>query len=154
MTISSEVLAGLIFLVFGAVAVVVGWGYGVGNVTQLGSGAMPVLVGGALCVLGTAQLLRALIAEGAGARVESAFKRGEVRPLLFVLGAVLAFGLLAIPLGLVPALAVLILTGWFAESGPRQRWELPAVLLAVSLLVVLIFHFGLGIPFRLFAWGL
>ena len=151
MTINSEVLAALIFLFFGGVAVLVGWSYGFGTMAQLGPGAMPVLAGGGLCILGIAQLGRTAIAARAGQRLGSAFRRSELRPLLAVLGAVLSFGLLIEPLGLVPALVALIAIGWFAEQGGR-RWEVAAVMVAVIVLIILIFYFGLGIPFRLVAW--
>ena len=151
MTINSELLTALIFLFFGAVAVIVGWGYGFGTMAALGPGAMPVLVGAALCALGIAQLVRTTIAERAGQRLASAFARAELRPLLFVLGAVLAFGLLIDPLGLVPALVALVAIGWFAEKGGRIP-EIALVMLAVVILIVAIFYFGLGIPFRLVAW--
>jgi hypothetical protein len=53
--------------------------------------------------------------------------------------------------GLIPALTALIAISWFAETGGRWR-ELALVLLAVVTLIVAIFYFGLGIPFRLVAW--
>lgn len=151
MTLNSEILAAVIFLAFGILAVAVGWGYGFGTMAALGSGAMPVLVGVGLCALGVAQLLRTQMAARTGQRFASAFARSELRPLLLVLGAILAFGLLIEPLGLVPALAALVAVSWFAEKGGR-RWEVIAVLLVVVALIVAIFHLGLGIPFRLFAW--
>lgn len=151
MTMNSELLTALIFLFFGAVAVVVGWGYGLGDPSALGSGAMPVLAGGALVILGTAQLLRTRAAHRAGERLASAFPRSELRPLLIILAAILAFGLLIDRVGLIPALTALIAISWFAEKGGRWR-ELALVLLAVVTLIVAIFYFGLGIPFRLVAW--
>ncbi len=152
MTINSEILTALIFLVFGAVAVVVGWGYGFGTMAAMGAGAMPVLAGAALCALGLAQLVRTQLAARTGVRLGNAFRRGELRPLLFVLGAVLVFGLLITPLGLVPALSALVIVAWFAEKGGTRR-ELLGVGVVVLVLTVAIFHYGLGIPFRLFAWG-
>lgn len=151
MTLNSELLTALIFLVFGAVAVFYGWGYGFGSPSALGSGAMPILAGGGLCILGVAQLLRTSAAHRAGERLASAFPRGEIRPLLVILAAILAFGLLIDPVGLVPALAALVGISWFAESGGRWR-EMVGVLLVVIALIIAIFYFGLGIPFRLFAW--
>lgn len=151
MTLNSELLTALIFLVFGAVAVFVGWGYGFGSPSALGSGAMPVLAGGGLFVLGVAQLLRTSAAHRAGERLLTAFPRSELRPLLVILAAILAFGLLIDRVGLVPALIALVGISWFAEIGGRKR-EMLAVLLVVIAMIIAIFYFGLGIPFRLFSW--
>lgn len=150
-SINSEILAALIFLVFGAGAVVIGWGYGFGSLNALGAGAMPILAGGGLCALGIAQLVRAIAGQRAGELVADAFSRAELRPVLLVLGAILAFGLLIYPLGLIPALAALVIISWFADSAGRH-WELAAVMLIVIAFIIAIFYFGLGIPFRLFAW--
>jgi hypothetical protein len=151
MTIHSDLLTALIFLFFGAAAVFIGWGYGFGSLSALGSGAMPVLTGAGLLAMGSIQLLRSTAAHRAGERLASAFPRSERRPLLIILGAVLAFGLLIDRVGLIPALAALIAISWFAETGGRWR-QLAVVLVAVVALIVAIFYFGLGIPFRLVAW--
>ncbi|WP_172122293.1 tripartite tricarboxylate transporter TctB family protein [Devosia sp. 919] len=151
MTIHADLLAALIFLVFGAIATVVGWGYGFGTFSALGSGAMPVLAGCGLLIMGVAQLVQTAAARRAGQAFVSAFPGAEMRPLLVILAAVLAFGLLVGPLGLLPALTALVCISWFAESGGR-RLEMLAVLVVVAVLIVAIFYYGLGIPFRLVAW--
>lgn len=151
MTINSEILAALIFLVFGACAAVIGWGYGFGTMNALGAGALPVLSGCGLCALGFAQLIRAISGQRTGERLAKAFAWADLRPLLLVLGAILAFGLLIYPLGLIPALAALVAISWFADSDGRH-WELAILLLIVTAFIIAIFHIGLGIPFRMFAW--
>ena len=151
MTLNSELLTALIFLAFGAVAVFIGWGYGFGSASALGSGAMPVLAGGGLVILGVAQLLRTTAAHRAGERLLSAFPRAELRPLLVILAAILAFGLLIDRVGLIPSLVALVGISWFAETGGRKR-EMLTVLLVVIAMIIAIFYFGLGIPFRLVSW--
>jgi hypothetical protein len=151
MTMNSEILAALIFLVFGAGTAVIGVGYGFGTMTALGAGAMPVLAGGGLCALGLVQLARAIVGQRAGEHFANAFARAELRPLLLVLCSILSFGLLVYPLGLVPALAALVGISWFADTAGRRR-ELAVVMLAVIAFIIAIFYLGLGIPFRLFAW--
>lgn len=150
-SINSELLAALIFLVFGAGAIVLGWGYGFGTLNALGAGAMPVLAGAGLCALGLAQLARTIKRQRAGEKFAAAFARAELRPVLLVLGAILAFGLLIYPLGLIPALVALVVLSWFADRTGRH-WELAVVMLLVVAFMLAIFHFGLGIPFRMFAW--
>lgn len=151
MTINSEVLAALIFLFFGLMAIVLGWEYGLGTSRQLGGGAMPVLAGIALIGLGAVQFLRAASAGKGSESLPRAFARSEARPLLLILAAVLAFAILIIPTGLVPALAALIAIAWFAEDGGR-RWELPVAMVTVIVIMIAIFNIGLGLPIRLFAW--
>lgn len=151
MTIHADLLAALIFLVFGAIAVVIGWGYGFGTVSALGSGAMPVLVGGGLMLMGAIQLIQSAAARRAGAEVVSAFSASERRPLVFILLAVLAFGLLVDRVGVLPALAALVCISWLADPGGSWR-ELLGVLAVVAVLIVGIFYFGLGIPLRLVTW--
>jgi hypothetical protein len=152
MTLDSEKLTALIFLVFGAASAIIGWSYGFGTPAALGSGALPVLAGVGLFALGLTQLARSLrIDQAVGERLASAFPRSERRPLLIILGSILAFGLLIDRVGLIPSLVALAGISWFAEVGGRRR-EMMMVLLAVIVLIVAIFNFGLGIPFRLFAW--
>src|SRR5690606_21968975 len=135
MTLNSELVTALIFLVFGAVAFAMGWGYGFGTPAALGSGAMPMLAGGGLCLLAMIQMLRGSAAQRAGDRLLSAFQRSERRPLLIIHAAVLAFGLLIDRLGLVPALAALVAIAWLAEAGGRKR-EMLVVLAVVIVLIV------------------
>lgn len=149
--IDREMLAGLVFMAAGIVAVAVGWGYGFGSFAALGAGAMPVLVGAGLIGLGAVQLLQARVAMRAGEALVSAFPRAELRPLAVILAAVLVFALLVDRVGLVPALVALVGISWFAERGGRGV-ELAAVMVVVVLLIVAIFYWGLGIPFRLVAW--
>jgi hypothetical protein len=147
---NTETLAAVIFLLFGAITVALGVGYGMGTAGALGPGALPVLAGGLLVLLGLLQLARALRAAAPAPR---AFAQAELRPLLVILAAVAAFGLMIAPFGLIPALTALVLIAWFAQGGGRPV-EL-AVILAVTLVLNLaIFHWGLGIPFRLFTWSL
>lgn len=151
MTIDSDRLAGLLFVVIGVATVVLGWSYGLGTMNQLGSGAIPVLAGSALAALGGAQLLRSRDRKGQKP-IAPAFARAELRPLLLILGAVLAFAVLILPTGLVPALAMLITIAWFAQKG-GSGWEIAGAIAVVILVIVAIFKYGLGLPLRLFAWG-
>ncbi len=153
MTVGSEMLAAAIFIVFGLASLVLGWGYGFGTMSQMGSGAMPVLVGGALSLLGIAQAINALRTARADGIFAPAFARNEVRPLILILLAVLAFAALILPAGLIPALTALIVIAWFAQKG-GQRWEIFAALVGVILLIIAIFKYGLGLPLRLFPGGL
>lgn len=150
-TFSSNMLAGGIFLLFGAAAVFLGWGYGLGTMRQPGSGALPVIIGGALVVLGIVQLLSAA-REAASIEAVPAFRRSDLRPLLVILGAVFAFAALIWPVGLVPALVALIAIAWLAQKG-GAKWEIAAAMAVVIAVIIAIFKYGLGLPLRLLAWG-
>lgn len=149
MTIDSEKLAALLFLAFGAAAVIMGAGHGFGTLKMLGVGAMPMLAGAALCILGAVQLFKAFRVPE---KLPNAFLRSELRPLVLILAAVLAFATLILPAGLIPALAALIGISWYAETGGK-RFEVLAVLAVVIVIMIAIFNFGLGLHIRLFAWG-
>ena len=152
MTINSEVLAAALFLVFGLVTIILGSSYGVGNITQPGAGAIPVLAGLALCALGVVQFLNATKAARGGEMLPRAFSRTEVRPLVLILGAVFVFAFLITRTGLVPALAALTFIAWFAQKGGR-RWEILGAMITAIVFMIAIFKYGLGIPLQLFVAG-
>lgn len=152
MTINSEMLAALLFLFFGIAAVILGFDYGFGSLAQAGAGAVPVLAGIGLLLLGIAQFLNAVRAVRGGEILTRAFDPAEFRPLLLILLAVFAFAILVLPLGLIPALAALTFIAWFAQRGGR-RWEIAGAMITSIVLMVAIFKYGLGLPLRLFAWG-
>lgn len=114
---------------------------------------MPVIVGGALVALGVAQLALAIRTVSGGEMSSPAFQRGELRPLVLILGAVFAFAVLIAPLGLVPALIVQIAIAWYAQDGGK-RWEVFGAMAAVTGIIILIFKYGLGLPLRLWPAGL
>jgi len=145
-------LAAILFLVFGIIAVILGWGYGFESLSQPGAGAVPVLAGVALFLLGLAQFLNASRAGRGGEILPVAFARAEFRPLFLILLAVFAFAILVMPLGLVPALAALTFIAWFAQKGGR-RWEIAGAMATTIVLMVAIFKYGLGLPLKLFAMG-
>lgn len=152
MNITSDMLAAVIFIIFGIAAIALGWGYGFGSMSQMGTGAMPVLAGIALSLLGLVQFANAARTAADGEGQAPAFFRAELRPLLLILGAVFAFAVLIRPAGLIPALTALVVIAWFAQKGGR-RWEIAGALVGVILLMIAIFKYGLGLPLRLFGGG-
>lgn len=152
MKLGSDTLAGVLFVGFGIVTVALGWSYGLGSMNQPGSGAMPVMAGGALALLGMAQLAKTRMAVRSGPSDGPAFNRSELRPLLVILAAVAAFATLILPTGLIPALVALIAICWFAQRG-GARWEMFGAMVLVIAIITAIFKYGLGLPLRLFVWG-
>jgi hypothetical protein len=136
-----EVYAGLLFLAFGGAVLWFGREYRLGTAVDMGPGYFPALLGGLLVVLGGALVIGGVLAGGSRPTIP------RVRPLVSILAAVVAFGLLIEAAGLVAATIVAVVLG--STAGWRFRlWE--AALLGVVLagLVTGVFVYGLGLPFR------
>ena len=133
---------GLIFVFFGAGAMVMSRHYPMGTVMRMGPGYFPCILGGLLALLGFVIALRALWVRG------EAPTPLALRPVALVLGAVLAFALLVHSLGLV--LAILALVVMSCPGGLEFRLREVAVLsLVLAALVLGLFVYGLGLPFKL-----
>ena len=109
----------------------------------MGPGALPkglaVLLGG----LGVVLLLNSFKSEE--------LARWSVRGPLFVLGALMLFGLTVRPLGLAVAGPILIVAAGFASSEVRWR-ETLIYGLAMTVFCVGLFKFALGLPIPLAPW--
>jgi hypothetical protein len=140
---SKDFYAGLIFIFFGALALVEARGYPMGTARRMGPGYFPVILGTLLCLLGVVINVRGLWWRGDKINFHS------LRPLLLICAAVLIFALLIRPVGLVIAILILVfiscLGGW--EFHIRDVAVLSLILAALA---VGIFVYGLGLPFNLF----
>ncbi|KRA44853.1 hypothetical protein ASD80_06870 [Devosia sp. Root635] len=104
----------------------------------------PVLIGGVLSLLSIFVIFNAIGSEGTEFHV-------DWRPLLSVLGSVAAFALLIEPFGLIPSIIVMTAISSFAA----ERLGLRATVLlavAIAVLTVGIFHYGLKLRFEIIAW--
>jgi hypothetical protein len=127
--------SGLMFMVVGGAFA---WGayahYTVGTAARMGPGYFPLLLGGLLVLLGSLITLFALIEPTPDGSPIGAF---AWRPLVFVLGANLAFGLLLgglpsldiAPMGLVAAIFALTIIS--SRAGSQFVWREVLVLAAV-----------------------
>jgi hypothetical protein len=135
--------AGVMFAGIGAFFVA--WSlanYALGSAVRMGPGYFPVLLGGLLVLLGAGILLKSLALDGPKV---AAF---HFRPLLLVALAVVAYGYLMKPGGLVVATAAAVFIG--ALAGNEFKWK--EVLAVAAVLVVfswLVFVKGLTLPFPL-----
>jgi hypothetical protein len=138
--------AGLMFIGFGVLAVVMARNYPMGSAMRMGPGYFPTYLGAISIVIGA-------IMTGSAYRFD-----GERigpwgwRPLLWLSAAFASFGVLIEGAGFVPALAALIIASSLAGRDTRP-WELVlliAVLIAGS---VGLFIYGLELPYRLFPWS-
>jgi hypothetical protein len=140
--------AGLAFVAIGAFFAAVATNYPMGSALRMGPGYFPAILGGLLVVLGFAVLARAFIVDGAPPPPV------RWRPLAWITGSIAGFALLVGPLqaGLVPSAVALVVA--CARGGWEFRWrEAVPLALALTAFTVLVFHYGLGLPFRLWPWS-
>ena len=138
--------AGLLFVVLGAAFVALALQYRLGDLHRIGPGLFPTLIGSVLVGLGLIVAGRSLVLAG------PPIERIQARPLLVSLVAIVLFGLALQWLGVVAAIAVLVLVGAYASRDVRV---LQVLALAVFLIVfsVAIFVWLLGLPLPLWPSG-
>jgi hypothetical protein len=137
-----DFFAGVIFLLFGLCAVLMGREYPMGTARQMGAGYFPVVLGALLVLFGSVISIRSLMV--AGEKLENI----ELRPLLLVLLAIGAFAASVDSMGIVAATILMTVIG--AAASPESRWrEVVVLTLALLGLSVGAFTYGLGLPFKL-----
>ena len=138
-----DVAAGVLYMLFGAAFSLGALNYKLGDPARMGPGWFPFCIGILLVVVG-------LLTAWTGVRPTAAaekVKRPELRPLAWVIGAVVLFGLLLQPLGLVGSLFVLVVVSSFASH--EFTWK-GAVATAIALILfstaVFVWGINLQIP--------
>lgn len=139
---SSDLLAGLLFIGFGAAAVYLAGGYPLGSAMRMGPGYFPTILGGLLTLLGTALLIRGLVLPG---KATSPFGLG---PLFLVLLSVALFAWSVDRVGIVLAVVLVVLVSSMASG--RFRWtEVLILAFLMAGLAVGLFTKALGLPFKI-----
>lgn len=138
--------AGIIFIVVGIIALVIGRDYSLGTTTRMGPGYFPAMLGALLTLLGIVIAARTFLV--AGAPIDPV--RG--RPIILIIASMLAFAALLEPAGLVIATVALVVVGCLAstETGIRDVAILIVFLLTVALGL---FVYGLGLPIKIWPWS-
>ncbi len=137
-----DFLAGLLFVAIGIATVIGASDYPLGTIRNIGPGYYPILLGIALTLLGGAIAFKSLkSAAEPSADDEGGF---AIRPLIFVIAAVVAFGLLVRPFGLGVAIVALIVISSFAG---RDFSVVRIVLLCIGMTALswLVFIYLLGL---------
>lgn len=131
--------SGVIFLVFGLAATLIGREYAMGTAGRMGPAYFPTILGGLLAVIGAISVVRSMFRSG------DPIERIAIKNLLIILLAVVLFGLLVRGAGLVIAVIVLVMLSGFASQKFRL---LPFLAVAIGLAVfsALVFVVGLGLP--------
>jgi len=133
--------AGVMFIAFGLVSIVIGSDYPLGNAARMGPGYFPRILGILLIGLGALLSLRALRIRG------EAVPRFYWRPFFIVLGSVVVFSYALPTLGLVVAsILVVILSSLASHEFTWTASIIGGVLLAAA--SVLTFVRGLGLQFQ------
>lgn len=140
-----DILAGLIFIAFGAAFGVAATGYEFGTALRMGPGFFPIVLAAALVLLGGAILLKGFAA-GAEAGGLGIVAWRAVALLTF---AVLFFGATVRGLGLAPALFGTVFVSALA-SVENTLLQAAAIAACLTLFCVLIFHYALGVAAPLF----
>jgi putative tricarboxylic transport membrane protein len=134
-----DLVCGLLLAGFGAVYFWLAHDYGMGSAARMGPGYFPRALGALLVVLGVLLAARSLVIDGAP------FESFSMRPFLVLSAAIMIFGLLLRPLGLVIAVIILVVVGSLA--GRSFRWGQVALLAVVlATFSTLAFPIGLGLP--------
>jgi hypothetical protein len=134
--------AGLIFIAIGSGFILLAQQYRLGDLQRMGPAMFPTLVGALLAALGAVIAVRAFALDG------EAVPDFHARPIGISLLAIVLFGVALQWLGLVAAIAVLVLVGSFAarEVRPLENVALAGVMILFS---VAVFVWLLGLPLPL-----
>ena len=126
--------AGLIFVAIGGGFVLLAHRYRLGDMHRMGPAMFPTLVGALLVALGVILALRSLVRDGAPV------PSFHARPIIMSLLAIALFAIALQWLGLVAAIAVLVLPvfarRWFPFAGPAMFWLLGAAISFVEPLLI------------------
>jgi hypothetical protein len=134
-----DLICGLLLAGFGAAYFWLAHAYGMGTTSRMGPGYFPRALGALLVVLGLAMAARSFVVAG------TPIERFTLRPFVVLSTAVILFGVLLRPAGLVVAVIVLVVVGSFARA--EWRWR-DVLLLAVGLAAgaTVAFPIILGLP--------
>ncbi|MCZ2103119.1 MAG: tripartite tricarboxylate transporter TctB family protein [Comamonadaceae bacterium] len=147
-----DFFAGLLFFVLGGGFA---WGattYTVGSAARMGPGYFPLLVGVLLAVLGVLIMFKALTIESEG---DSRFGSWAWKPLIFILGANLLFGILLVGLpafgipgmGLIVAIyGLAIVASMAGDEFKLKDAIILATVLAVGCYVIFVWALNLTLP--------
>ena len=137
--------SGLMFIVVGLGFSWVARTYSMGTAAKMGPGYFPFLLGLVLAILGALVLWGSLSSKKEVDHLE----RWDLKILLWILGAVVLFGLLLKPLGMVLSVVVLVLVSSMASH--EFNWK-GAILNAIILVAISMGAFVYGINLQMPVW--
>ena len=146
--IGKDRIGGALLALTGVAIVTQGLTYKMGTAVRMGPGYMPVVYGTLIALVGAAIVLTA----DRGAHREERITSIDVRAWLCILGGLVAFVVLGVYGGLVPATFVAV---FIAAMGDQDNSIRDAAVLAAVMVVIatLVFSYGLGLQLPLFRWA-
>jgi len=135
--------AGAIYLALATVVIWIGRDYPLGTSARMGPGYFPTVLGAVLAIFGVVSIGRSFIRAG------EPISALAWRPLIFVLGSTVLFGLLLERMGVLIALACLIVVSALASRNSRLDATSVAALIGLVAFCVIVFVKGLGVPMPL-----
>jgi hypothetical protein len=118
--------------------------FNLGTLARMGPGYFPALVSGLLILCGIAIVIPALFRAGTMPVI-------EFRPLIWISLSTLAFALMLIPFGMIPAIIAQTILAGISDS--KLTWKGSLALAAtVAIGATLIFRVGLGLHVPAFSW--
>ncbi len=143
--LTPDLIGGLAMMLLAVIAIISCWHLDTGSLAEIGPGLIPTGLAAILFGLGAAVTFN-------GFRVrDTALQSWRLRPILFILGAVLIFGLTVRSAGIALAspMALLIAGGASHET----RWmEYAVFVVALTVFCTVLFRFLLGQPIPLAPW--
>ena len=135
--------SGVIFVVFGLAAVIIGRDYSMGSAGRMGPAYFPTVLGGILTLIGSIGVVRSMVKSG------GPVGRFAIREIFLVMLSVVVFGVLVRGAGLAIAVILLVMVSGYASTKFKV---VPYLLLAVGMAVfcVLVFVKALGLPMPMF----
>ena len=140
-----DFLAGLLFIVIGALALVIARDYPMGVAARMGPGYFPMVLGGILFLFGVYILVRGI---RSGEKVNGAW---GWKPLALIGLSIVLFGFLMERFGIVSALVAVFFVSALAGHEFRFR-ETLLLTLVMGAFAVGVFFYGLKLPYPLFGW--
>ena len=137
--------AGLLFILLGGAGLFFGRDLSFGSNRSMGPGYFPTIISILIVVLGLIVAFKALVV--AGPRVEAV----RLRPVLLLLGSLLAFALLINVLGVAISAVILVLLAAYARPDVNLL-ETLVFGVVISAVIILLFVYGLGQPLPIW-WG-
>jgi hypothetical protein len=141
--------SGVMFVAFGIAFVGFARQYDMGTAARMGPAYFPTVLGGLLILLGAYIGFKGLSVAAQDGQVD----KFHFKPLLLVLGAVVAFGLLLRPGGLLVALTALIVISSLGSGEFRWKEVIPLTI-GLGVLVLAVFIWGLGLTIPVLPWFL
>jgi hypothetical protein len=137
---------GLMFIGIGAFFAIGARNYPFGSAVRMGPAYFPTMLGWILVGLGLIIFLRSFFVHS------EPLTKSNLRPLILIVGSVVAFGLLLETAGLAIASIVVMIVA--AMGGWDFRWKEQLVnAVFLTALNIGTFYYGLGLPFKLWPWS-